>query len=829
MIKRGNATMNTLEENFENAIFYENRGYPSEAKKYYDRLYEKMDNLDLEMTERLCKFYASIQKYQDAYLLAKIGIRQSGELRLFLPLFFSYWKYGGQSTEDLEWLLNQPGIEHFPMEIIQMSEMYFSLAQYEKAYYLLLGLAGNVDSEFRNNTGFLEPYIDYLVLLIELEYHFRNFNQARFHLRKLIYLRNIEVGKIQQITYWAIILDEIVNLVSRNDWYEISGPIFGEVKVLAIFYKDLLQNSLNTTIASSIEFGHFEDFSLEVKRKGSLHIIWRLRKDKKWLEHIEADYLAYPNDLTLGILYVNYLEDKHTELLHKHLEDLYVKHSDKREVISAYWRTSKKIESNKETPPLGDCKITFLGGGEKIGGTSILINVNGHFLLLDAGMHLHEENYHADYTPMFEQGVTFEKLDALLLTHAHLDHTGSVPYIYNQYNQLPIYTTEATRRLMRILLLDAVKGNKKHPDGYSEDDVRGAILSIRTIEQGKTFTIPSQNTEWKVTYYHSGHILGASSIHLEIDGVSILFTGDYSIDNQKTVEGLKLPRDLKVDILITESTYGFLPTNASISRDLQETMFTESIRKTINNKGNILIPAFAVGRAQEILMIIRDAFQKERFLPFNLFIDGRVIDVCKVYQDIFDEEKNDKTLFGEEVICAKDIYANQKLSSSFDEFYEDYLSTGGSCIVASSGMLMDQSASARYAEKMIEEPQNTISFTGYMDEESPGSHLLQADNRIEDQTVKINGVTKQLKASTETFRLSAHASREQILKLIMDISPKQVFLMHGEHQRSYFPNQTIVDGNIIYPTLINLLAYLGNDMSIVPAFNGKTYSLITGK
>ncbi|OME19924.1 MBL fold metallo-hydrolase [Paenibacillus odorifer] len=816
-----------LDEVFKNAIYYDNRGYSAEAKQYYDQLYVNRELLNLEMIERLSIFYISIQKYGESYFLSKLGISLSGELRVFLPLFFSCWKYGEQSFDDLEWLLNQPGIEHLLMEIIQISELYISLDQYEKAYYVLLGIAGKVDIEFRDNTGFLESYINYLLLLIELEYHFKNFNQARFHLRKLIYLRNIEMSKIQQITYWALILDEIVNLVGRNDWYEISDPIVGEVKLLATFYKDLLQNSLNTAVASGIEFSHFEDLLLEVKRKGSLQIIWRLRKDQKWLEHIEVDYLAYPNDLTLGILYANYLEDTHPELLKKHLEELYIKHSDKREVISAYWRILGKAGTNKEVSPNESCKVTFLGGGEKIGGTSILINVNGHLLLLDAGMHLHEENYHADYTPMFEQGITFDKLDALLITHAHLDHTGSVPYIYKQSNQLPIYTTEATRRLMRILLLDAVKGNKKHPDSYSEDDVRGAILNVRTIEQGRSFVIPSHDTEWKVTYYHSGHILGASSIHLEIDGVSILFTGDYSIDNQKTVEGLKLPSDLDIDILITESTYGFMPTNASISRDLQEMMFTESIKKTINNKGNILIPAFAVGRAQEILMIIRDAFQKERFLPFNLFIDGRVIDVCKVYQDIFDEEKNDKTLFGEEVISAKDIYANQKLNSSFDEFYDDYISRGGNCIVASSGMLMDQSASARYAEKMIEESRNTISFTGYMDEESPGNHLLQMDNRLEDQKVKINGVTKNLNATIETFRLSAHASREQILKLIMDVSPKQVFLMHGEHQRSYIANQTLVGGETIYPTLINLLTYLEKDMSIIPAFNGQTYLLIT--
>ncbi|MEM5672976.1 MBL fold metallo-hydrolase [Bacillus cereus] len=280
---------------------------------------------------------------------------------------------------------------------------------------------------------------------------------------------------------------------------------------------------------------------------------------------------------------------------------------------------------------------------------------------------MHEEVYHPDYTPLSDKGLSFDDIDGLLITHAHLDHTGAVPYVHKQGPDMPMYATEATVGLMKILLTDTVRISKdKITDMYSEEDVQDTLLSIKYVDFHKTFTIPSKESEWNITYYPSGHILGAGAIHIEFNGVSILFTGDYSIDEQKTVKGLVLPEDLEVDVLITESTYGFLPTNASVDRTRQEKLFVESIKRTMDKGGSMLIPAFALGRAQEIILILKDAFKEQKYLPFNLYLDGRVTDVCRIYQRYseqgryinpdFYQKENEESLFLEAVFKQRKMY-----------------------------------------------------------------------------------------------------------------------------------------------------------------------------
>lgn len=462
----------------------------------------------------------------------------------------------------------------------------------------------------------------------------QNLNQARFHLRKLMYLELSKMQEWDSIAYWTIVLDEVGEWVKRSDFIDCLAHISDNLKLIVTFYYDLMQSKLSRSVVDELNSQVFDDDFLDHKRRMCLRLIHRLQKKDGWLIGIKDDYNAYPHDLLTGILYSTYLEQTDRGHWQQHVESLFKYHSDKAEAISAYWKMSKTKKAVKSSAS-PDTQITFLGGGEKIGGMSILVTIKGHSILLDAGMHLKEEYYHPDYTPMLEQGITFDDLDALLITHAHLDHTGAVPYVYKQNKQLKMYATEATRRLMKVLLLDSV-GHNKDLQGFDEEDVRIALIEMNTVQEEETFIIPSKDSAWKVTYYHSGHILGACAIHLEIDGVTVLFTGDYSIDDQKTVEGLKLPKDIQVDILITESTYGFLPTNASIDRAKQEKLFIDSLSQTLNNGGNLLIPAFAVGRSQEILMIIREAFNDNEFLPFDIYIDGRVVEVCQIYEDMYE-------------------------------------------------------------------------------------------------------------------------------------------------------------------------------------------------
>ncbi|WP_062108869.1 MBL fold metallo-hydrolase [Bacillus niameyensis] len=829
----------TIETHLQEAIYLDNRGFIKEAKLQYDQVIDHLQQFDAESLTRISSFYHSQRQYDVVFNASKIGIEKLGNLNILGPLFLTAWERMSQELHYIEWLLVQPGIDYLLSIKLRIAEHLLKAGKLDKAYMISLEVAEKIEHEFRENPSQSSLYIDILLHLVGIEFELGNLTQARFHLRKLIFLKWEYLERGQDIAYWAILLDEMTHLIMRPDWSHNDWNLSDDVQLIAQFYEELAGKVLSKNLVQQLRSKPFQDQRLEQKRKIYIRFIKKMGKQSDWNEGIEEAFQDNPNDLLLTLLYADFLKEERPTERASFWKREFTKHADRPEAIKAYWNTSEKHREQKKLDvDLDDCEITFLGGGEKIGGTSILISVKGHHILLDAGMHLHEEVYHPDYSPLLERGISFEDIDALLISHAHLDHTGAIPYIYKQQADIPIYATEATRNLMKLLLIDSVRmDNETHRLDYSEDDVHAALLSIHNVDFSKTFIIPSGHDEWKITYFPSGHILGAGAIHIEMQGISILFTGDYSVDEQKTVLGLDLPDDLSVDILITESTYGFLPTNASLGRARQEKLFVESIKRTMDKRGSMLIPAFAVGRAQEIILILKEAFKEERYLPFNLFIDGRVTDVCRIYQRyaekgqyinpaFYQKEEEEQIFFGGGVQAAQEIYSNRFNSPyTFKDFMEDYISPGNNCIVASSGMLTDNSASARYAASLIEEEKNAISFTGYMDEESPGHKILQTRKTGEIETTNVNGDEKEVHARIESFRLSAHASREQILGLIVTLQPKRVFLMHGEHTKKYKPTQTIVGGEKIYPSIIDLLGFLNDKMTITAAFNGQTYHL----
>lgn len=830
--------MSNISQLIQEAMYLENRGFIVEAQKIYDILKGNLELLDENMLSRICLFYGDSDEIETVFQASKLGVMRSGEMDILVPFFLKSWRKLNKPIFEIEWLLKQPGMEHLNQERLLIAKYFFECGKFNEAYQITLEIAEKSEHLFRQNSYQNQLYVDAHLNLVELEYHFQNYTQARFHLRKLIYLSENVIREVQQIAYWSILFDEISNFVIRKDWTEISRELTDDVMLICKFYEQLSQSKLTKSLLNEIQNKHFEDGNLEKKRKVYLIFILKMSKNKDWTKDVEKVYLSTPHDLLASLLYIEYLKTVSPEKAKLFWKNEFFNHADKREAVRSFWENIK--EKNTRKVDLEDCSVTFFGGGQKIGGTSILVSIKGHHLLLDAGMHLNEEIYYPDYSPMYKKGLTFDDLDALLITHAHMDHTGAVPYVHGQRTDLPIYATEPTKMLMKILLEDSVRMSRDEDvkkEAYTKQDVQNTILSIITVNFDQSFVIPSKDKEWNVTYYPSGHILGAGAIHLEIEGISILFTGDYSVDEQKTVKGIALPENLEVDILITESTYGYLPSNASIKREQQEFLFVESVKQTMDSNGSILIPAFAVGRSQEIILILKEAFKDERYLPFDLYTDGRVTDVCHVYErfseqkryinpKFYSEGSDDSVFFGGGVQAAKDIYSDRKGSSfTFNDFIEDYIMPGKNCIVASSGMLTENSTSARYAEHLIDSKRNRISFTGYMDEESPGHQLLKQARYDGGNSLKINGREKAVSANIDSFRLSAHANREQIIQLVMEVKPSQVFLMHGEHEKRYRPVSTIESGEKIFPSVIELLDYLNKDIKITPAMNGTHYFL----
>lgn len=823
----------------EEAIYLENRGFYQEARRFYDKLLHDLEKLDVSALSRISSFYDTKENAGIVYQASKLAMKHGGDAKILIPVHLESWKELGFETSEITWLMDELRTDQLIQESLMVARHIFSQGLTEKAYIMALEINERVDRIFRQKPSESELYIESVLFLVENEYSLKNFTQARFQLRKLIYLNEEQFSNLNQITYWSILLDEVTSLTTRQDWSELSEHVSGDNALITDFYVELGQGKLSMPLIDRIRNARFADVELEKKRDTYVRFIKKISKQMDWHEGIEAAWDKSSKDLLMTLLYADYLKEKRPGELVDFWDREFLNHSDRIEALRAYTVLKKPEGTVKESQTYEDCSITFFGGGEKIGGTSILVSVEGHHLLLDAGMHMNEETYHPDYDPLYEKGLSFDDIDALLITHAHMDHTGAVPYVYSQRNNLPIFATEPTVQLMKLLLNDAVRiGKDNGTNMYSEVDVHNVLQAIQSIEFNQTFYIPTNGREWEITYYHAGHILGAAAIHIQFGDHSILFTGDYSIDDQRTVQGLQLPSDLKVDVLITESTYGYLPTNASIDRQKQEELFIESVNQTMLNSGTILIPAFAVGRAQEVVMILKEKYKQDAYLPFDLFLDGRVTDVCRVYERFADmnkfvhpdmyskSTKYESVIFGKGVQSAQDIYSNRRDSLfTFEDFMEDYIQPGKNCVVASSGMLTENSASARYAEQLISDRKNSISFTGYMDEESPGQHILHKAKTDGLEKIKIHGVEKEILAKVDSFRLSAHASREQITQLILKLQPTQVFLMHGEHQKQYRPVQAICEGSVIYPTVLDLLEWSNASIDVIPAFNGTEYIL----
>jgi len=422
-------------------------------------------------------------------------------------------------------------------------------------------------------------------------------------------------------------------------------------------------------------------------------------------------------------------------------------------------------------------RLTFLGGAHEVGASCTLLEVAGRRILIDAGIRMGARD--GDQLPNLSQIQEGGPLDAILLTHAHTDHIGALPLVHIAYPQIPIYTTAPTRRLTQILLVDALKimesrwQQEKEIPLYPEHIVTTMLSRMRLVEPGQPFPLLGQE-ELITTFTPSGHVMGACSILLDTPDGRLLFTGDYSLDRQMTVEGMTLPKG-RADLVVTESTYG---NRLHANRKMEEERLVQSVARVVVLGGKVLIPAFALGRAQEVILLLLEAQRRGTIPRFPIYVDGMVKTVCAAYAS-FPE------------------YLSRSLSKLIQKVGNPFFHEGAStvavqaaqrqaladsqepcCIVSSSGMLTG-GPSQFYAAALAPDPQNAIFITGYQDEESPGRRVLDlADGksrslRLGDQEVEVH-------CQVGRYSLSAHADSAQMLGVLTRLAPQDVYLVHGD-------------------------------------------------
>ncbi|MGE0129977.1 MAG: MBL fold metallo-hydrolase [Blastocatellales bacterium] len=431
--------------------------------------------------------------------------------------------------------------------------------------------------------------------------------------------------------------------------------------------------------------------------------------------------------------------------------------------------------------------ITFLGGGNEIGASSAIVEIGSARILIDCGIRMSGEHRLPDLAAINQTSRQTHagQLDAVLLTHAHMDHSGALPVLHQHFPGVPVYATAPTRGLVEVLLRDSINIMRARAESeqelplYSPPAVESLLEKMIPTPFGSPMEIGRSGVT--ATWFPAGHILGASSIGVEgVEqgrSIRVLFSGDIAVADQLTVPGMLPPAAFRPDVLVIESTYG---DRMHSPRELEEQRLVETVAGVIEQRGKLLIPAFAVGRAQEVALMLLKQFRSKKLASFPVWIDGMVKTVCGVYS---------------QYPAHQTPYARRLIEKHGNPFFnivdeirqvaspaerEKVLSGDPCVIIASSGMLTG-GASAFYAQHLVNDERNGIAITGYQDEESPGRQLL-ALAEAETREVTVAGRTLEVKCGVEKYALSAHADCNEISGLIEAINPREVVLVHGEGQ-----------------------------------------------
>jgi Cft2 family RNA processing exonuclease len=411
-------------------------------------------------------------------------------------------------------------------------------------------------------------------------------------------------------------------------------------------------------------------------------------------------------------------------------------------------------------------QVTPLGAARSIGASCFRVEIGPYEIILDAGT----RPKGSQPLPEFD---LIHNPNLILITHAHQDHIGALPVFHRRFGATPMICSFGTKEIAEVMLTDCLKVQERNEDFtslFDENDLYATLFNLQTQAIGEDFyPLPGL----KVRFIAAGHIVGAVCIYLEYGDRSLLYTGDYNTTSSRTTDGLQLADLPQAEILITESTYG---SDVHPSRRSQESELLQAIAEVVEAGGNVLIPAFALGRAQEIILAIRTSAIFHS-LNIPIYVDGLVRPITNVFQDNLDLLP--KAIANAAKTGRKDPFFDRTTKPPvicIDSARERPLALAHpSVIIASSGM-MTGGASIYYGKILLERANAAIFISGYTDEESPGRLLQELEPGAE---IELDGTKLTVRSQIRRFNLSAHADRVGLTQVIHKVAPKQLILVHG--------------------------------------------------
>jgi metallo-beta-lactamase family protein len=438
-------------------------------------------------------------------------------------------------------------------------------------------------------------------------------------------------------------------------------------------------------------------------------------------------------------------------------------------------------------------KISFYGAARSVTGSRHVIDAGGTRLLLDCGL-FQGRRQESDRLNR-QLGFDPKSIDAVLLSHAHVDHSGGLPVLAKGHFKGPVYMTDATADLTGLMLDDSARlqkndcvyinkkerrrGARRLLPFYDAADVRSISQRFVSVPYGKTIRITPRI---KAQFYDAGHILGSSSIWFKQshrgNTRSVLFSGDLGRPNMPILRDPQQPP--ACDVLIIESTYG--DREHEEDQDVMKRKALELVAHAVEHRSKIIVPAFAIGRTQDLVMRIKEAVQTGEIDPIPIFIDSplasKVTRVFRRHPECFDQETFRTFASQGDPFAAKYIryVASVKESQAINNMR-------GPCVIISASGMCEGGRVLHHLKHAVQDEANIIALVGFQAEHTLGRKLIE-----EWDTVPIFGVPTPRRARIVRFNgLSAHADRNDLLAYVRAINPipRQIYVVHGEERQSF--------------------------------------------
>ncbi len=425
-------------------------------------------------------------------------------------------------------------------------------------------------------------------------------------------------------------------------------------------------------------------------------------------------------------------------------------------------------------------RVTFLGGAREVGRSCYLLQTPNSKILIECGINVSGNQPPYLYVPEVQP---LDSIDAVVITHAHLDHCGLVPILFKYGYKGPVYLTPPTRDLMVLLQLDFIEVASREGSTipYESQWIRTALKHCITLDYGVVTDIAP---DVRLTFYNAGHILGSAIAHFHIgEGLyNIAFTGDFKFERTRLFDKAEtnFPR---LEALIMEATYGgsqdFQP-----SRKEAEENLLRIVNETISKGGKVLIPAFAVGRSQEVMIVLEEAIREKKIEEVPVYIDGMIYEATAIH-----------TAYPEYLNAhLRDLIFHQGINPFISESFvrvdspskrQEVIDSSEPCVIISTSGMLNGGPVMEYFRALAGDEKNTLIFVGYQAEGTLGRRIQKGWKEV---PFTVDGRREVVKVNMRVETVdgfSGHSDRRQLMNYVKALSdrPEKVITVHGEESK----------------------------------------------